>query len=265
MFGIPAFLLSDGQRKMMRQRIEQENDRALAACVPWDKCKWDKLVGLDVPSFEASVVNPLVWQDVLPWENPEKDVGDAPEGRYVDFGVWRYCVKVLPARSRLSCLQGSRQGIVVTNAPLKIPGIWRRMYGQRTERSFERNPWMSLTPNEVWTLRPGVRAAKGRVAVAGLGLGWQLVQIMQKRSVTSVVLVEKDEQLVAEVLPRIRHLMGNKPLEVITGDARKLVPEMIADVAVTDIDDSYGGNTFPRCPNIGRVWVWGAASIADEW
>jgi len=39
------------------------------------------------------------------------------------------------------------------------------------------NVWMSLTPMEVFTLRPGLRLARGKVVVAGLGLGWFLQKV----------------------------------------------------------------------------------------
>jgi len=39
---------------------------------------------------------------------------------------------------------------------------------------------------------------------------------------------------------------------------------MTADAALIDIDKSYGWNTFPYCPNITKVWVWGSAKLPDQ-
>ena len=57
----------------------------------------------------------------------------------------------------------------------------------------------------------------------------------------------------------MKPLLGPAELEVIVGDAEKVVPMLKADVACIDIYPDYGGNEFaPKCPDIGRVWVWGS-------
>jgi hypothetical protein len=38
---------------------------------------------------------------------------------------------------------------------------------------------------------------------------------------------------------------------------------MTADVALIDIFPHYGGNEFPRCPSIKRVWCWGASFVGN--
>jgi len=141
------------------------------------------------------------------------------------------------------------------------------------------------------TQRPGIRFAKGHTIVAGLGMGWALVEIMRKKTVKHVTLVEKSQSLVDWILPRVMDTAklryGEKwpTLDVVVGDAYEVVPDMTADVAVVDIFDSYGSNDFiddvmtktrsrlPRelrwkhelnvCPNIKRVWSWGKSDVKD--
>ena len=40
--------------------------------------------------------------------------------------------------------------------------------------------WMSLTPSEMATQRPGVQKAQGTVVIGGLGLGWLLRKVCEK-------------------------------------------------------------------------------------
>ena len=64
------------------------------------------------------------------------------------------------------------------------------------------------------------------------------------------------------VLPQLE--LNGKDVEFVIGDAKKLVPEMTAASALIDIYKGYGWNTFPRCPNIKKVWVWGSAKLPDR-
>jgi spermidine synthase len=51
---------------------------------------------------------------------------------------------------------------------------------------------MSLTPLEVFTLRPGFKKAKGRCLVGGLGLGYFTKRILERKQVEKVTVVEKN-------------------------------------------------------------------------
>ena len=90
-----------------------------------------------------------------------------------------YCVKTLPKGVQLATYYGKSRGSVIFDGPVFIPAIHER-------DSFDL--WMSLTPMEMITLRGGVRAAKGHTVVAGLGLGYQLIEISKKKSVKKVTL-----------------------------------------------------------------------------
>ncbi len=56
--------------------------------------------------------------------------------------------------------------------------------------------WMLVTPNEVETIRPAVRAAHGQVVTFGLGLGYFPYMASRKRDVERVVVVEKDPRVI---------------------------------------------------------------------
>jgi len=175
-------------------------------------------------------------------------------------GNWVYLERVLPEGVSLETRSGRRSGVVIFDGDVKIPMIKER--GRL---------WMSHTPQEVFTLRPGTRMARGHTIVAGLGLGYQLQEVCRKKSVKRVTLIEVDQKLVDWVLPRLD--LSGKPVEVIVGDARELLPSMSADVALVDIFPYYGGNTIEKpgspgsydpqvdFPNIKKTWIWGSVQI----
>lgn len=80
--------------------------------------------------------------------------------------------------------------------------------------------WMTLTPNEIETMREDISAARGRVAMLGLGLGYAAFMAAQKREVSQVTVVERDEQVIslfrAQLLPQFPE--GNK-IRLIHADA----------------------------------------------
>ena len=154
------------------------------------------------------------------------------------------------------------------DGPVHIPAIHQKRHSE-----WEKNPWMSLTPAEIISMRGGLRRAKGRTIVAGLGLGHLLIDVSLRKQVTSLVLVEKSQQLVDWILPRVKPFMrSGLEVEVVIGDAMKEMPKLSADVALVDIFDTYGNNDCERdqlrreCKNIGYIWVWGAAvTNGDGW
>jgi spermidine synthase len=123
---------------------------------------------------------------------------------------------------------------------------------------------MSLTPAELMSMRTGLRFANGHTIVAGLGLGHLLIEVTKKKSVKRVTLVEIDQELIAWLYPKIKpHLQ--QEVEIIVGDANKVIPGLEADAALIDIDSSYGNNRFlaPH-QHIHKVWVWGSAAMGGR-
>lgn len=103
-------------------------------------------------------------------------------------------------------LLGRKEGTVVFDGDVTIPTlIDLRVHGKTGEpfaasanlqsRATWGAVWMSLTPSEMLSQRGGVRAASGKVVVGGLGLGWLLRKVCEKESVTEVVVVEKNAEV----------------------------------------------------------------------
>jgi hypothetical protein len=201
--------------------------------VDWDpKMKWTDRLYLRAASFTPLVLYP----------------GTKRRGRY------EYKNKVLPAGSVLDFSMGKRKGVVKFDGPVTIPALF-----DMTNRYTAENPWMSITPFELITLRAGTKRAKGHTVVAGLGLGHQLIEVMKRKQVTRVTLVEREMDIVRLILPRLKNYLPDKPLSVTVADAREVVPKLTADVALIDIFPSYGYNQFVPCPNIPTVWCWGGS------
>lgn len=197
----------------------------------WDpaKTKWEKGLYLTAKSFQPELL----------YEGQKK------KGRFI------YTNKLLPKGEPIEIYKGRREGGVKFDDDVKFPAIFENKVEQN-------NPWMSLTPNELMTLRSGTRRAKGHTVVAGLGLGYQLLEVMKRDKVKEVTLVEKEQDVVDLVLPKLEPKLPKKPLKIIVGDAYQEVPRLEADVALIDIFGTYGWNTFDYpCPGIPIIWCWG--------
>ncbi len=56
--------------------------------------------------------------------------------------------------------------------------------------------WMTVTPNEINTIRPAVQESRGKVLTYGLGLGYYAFHCLLKADVTSVTVVEKNPAVI---------------------------------------------------------------------
>lgn len=100
--------------------------------------------------------------------------------------------------------------------------------------------WMTVTPNEINTIRPAVRESRGKVLTYGLGLGYYAFHCLLKEDVTSVTVVEKNPAVI-EVFQR--HLLPFFPrkedLHIIQADAfdyaENLMPGKGFDTVFTDL------------------------------
>ena len=100
--------------------------------------------------------------------------------------------------------------------------------------------WMSAEPNEIATLRPLAEAAKGRVAVMGLGIGYVLYHLLLNPSVSEIVCVERDRDILElftdVLLPRFPE---NKKMTLIEADAfdwvRCSLSEFKPDTVLVDL------------------------------
>ena len=56
--------------------------------------------------------------------------------------------------------------------------------------------WMSITPNEINTMKEGIVKAHGNVLVFGLGLGYYAYMVSLKEEVKSITIIEKDKTII---------------------------------------------------------------------
>lgn len=67
-------------------------------------------------------------------------------------------------------------------------------------------PWMSVCPSEICSMRKPIRQAHGHVLVLGLGLGYYPFAIAQKEDVESIVIIERQQEIIdlftAHLLPQ---------------------------------------------------------------
>lgn len=99
--------------------------------------------------------------------------------------------------------------------------------------------WMTVTPSEINTMTAHIRAAYGKVAVFGLGLGYYAFMASEKMDVREVTVIERDPNVIAlfkeHILPQFSN--GQK-VRVVQADAYEYATHMAAegyDVAYVDI------------------------------
>jgi hypothetical protein len=231
-------------------------EERLSTAVPWTpEVRWQKHLTFTAASYQTRSLFP-----VAPLDGPDirmarpEHLATSPSGR------WAYCEKVLARGEALRTFHGKQQGTVMFDGPVVLPSLHER---HDPNAPWQREPWMSLTPMEVLTLRAGTRKARGRVVVAGLGLGHQLIEVSRRARVKELVLVEIDGDLASWLIPAIEPHLGQK-VHTIIGDACDELPKLSADVALVDIFPTYGGNGWARdelrraCRNVGHLWCWGA-------
>ena len=256
--------------EIRQDQLEDERNAAakIATPVPWNpKMKFESVLRIKGETYKQPSlfdVTPSQANERNPngaWESDSSKFAISPDGR------WGYRERILEAGGVLPIRSGNKRGAIAFDSDVLIPMLHRGSRNEDWEQFWETHPWMSFTPSEHFTLRPGVRIARGHVVVAGLGMGYQLEEVCKKRSVTRVTLVEESEELVKWILPRVQ--VHGKTIEVIIGNACEIVPPMTCDVALIDIFPNYGGNDYRwwrGCRNKytgksgekGKVWIWGA-------
>lgn len=80
--------------------------------------------------------------------------------------------------------------------------------------------WMSITPNEICTMKDSISKAQGNVLVLGMGLGYYPYMVSLKDTVTSVTVVELEHDVIElfkrDLLPQFKY--ANK-IRVVEDDA----------------------------------------------
>ena len=85
---------------------------------------------------------------------------------------------------------------------------------------YKNDVWMSITPNEILTMAPSIKEAKGDVLIYGLGLGYFPFMILNKKEVTSLTIIEKEKEVISLFKENILPFFNkDKPLTIIEADA----------------------------------------------
>lgn len=91
--------------------------------------------------------------------------------------------------------------------------------------------WMSITPNEINTMKQPINNAKGNVLTFGLGLGYFAYMCSLKDDVKSVTIVEKDERVIKlfkeYILP---YFVSIEKINIIKEDAYVYLSKMNDDM-----------------------------------
>ena len=133
------------------------------------------------------------------------------------------------------------------------PGLWE-----------DGRIWMSITPNEVNTIRPLAAEARGRVLCNGLGLGYYAFHALRNPAVRHVTVVEREESLIRlfsdRVLPRFPN---REALTLVHADAFEYVASCSRDwdTVFTDLwhDVGDGLPLYRRMKQMefpGAVWQY---------
>lgn len=258
----PRIQLTSAQRRAMAERHQQR----LSQCVPWSSAmKWEPELNVQGATYKVLEL----WPGLAASDAP---VDQLEAGQYVDSpsGRFRYCVRLHRAGHTLLTWWGAQVGTVLFDTDVIIPALYQvRGPDDPGTGHWCETPWMSLTPAELLTLRPGTRKAKGRTIVAGLGLGHQLIEVSRRVGVKRVILVELDQELVDWIMPQIRPHM-RKPVEIHVGDAYEIIPSLRADVALIDIFPGYGdgfgrvAELAKQSPKIKKFWGWGTSEMTGR-
>lgn len=242
--------------------------------------KVEKLMVIDAESYQA-------WIDaLLPMAanvEPRDNSKDFRPERFVqigDFSLSRRRVKQWVTKSNpwgggrsweeigsIPILhQGRRYGNVSFVGEVLLPVLSRlRHYPRGTDETI----WMSPSPSEVFSNRPAVRKATGRVLVGGLGMGMIAQMIKSKKGITSITVVEKRQEVIDAFGPTVLDTPGLcQDVRFVCGDFYDAVegcgPRIheTYDSVLVDIWEDYGDAVFDDAFQAlkgrhERIWGWG--------
>ena len=124
-------------------------------------------------------------------------------------------------------------------------------------------PWMSLTPNEILSQRGQVRRSKGKVGMAGLGLGWAARRVLERKQVKHLTVVERDPDIIKHFGQPLKQLFSDK-LTLVCGDAYEQ-DWLQYDVSMWDIWESYNGVAFDSRYNQIHRQIIAAGKTSVYW
>lgn len=120
--------------------------------------------------------------------------------------------------------------------------------------------WMTITPNEIETMKGPIADAFGRVLCLGLGMGYYAYRVSEKPEVQSVCIAERDPDLIETVrrliLPCFPH---PEKIRIVCSDAfdfaERHLPDGDFDFVFTDLwhDPSDGVELYRRMKDLEKL------------
>ncbi len=113
--------------------------------------------------------------------------------------------------------------------PFKYPAIYQNNH-----------LWMSVTPNEINTMKEDIKNAKGNVLTIGLGLGYYAYHVSMKNEVKKVYIIEKDQGVIKLfndfILPQFEQ---KEKIEIIQSDAFTFLTNEQNQIFLKSLDYIY--------------------------
>lgn len=90
-----------------------------------------------------------------------------------------------------------------------------------------KSTWMSVTPNEVYTMADAIANAKGKVLTLGCGMGYFAYMVSQKDEVEAVTIIEIEQDIIdlfeTHILPQFQH---KEKIRIVKADAIEYMQEI---------------------------------------
>jgi len=245
-------------------------ERAEKGILPWETpvefsedFKWDRYITFTASSYKKWIDSVLPQYSHLPIVDNYKQVIKLSDNKYFymrEFPLWveSYVFwRKETVRAKLDIYKGHQEGKISFDDVVGIPVLC----------DGNGNVWMSITPNEILTLRNSIRRSKGKVGIAGLGLGLSVRRILDRKQVEKVTVVEIDKDVIKYFGEPLLEEFGDK-LNIVNGDAYEYDWKQF-DGSVWDIwkdfADASMDRKFQKIKNnifqVGKYCVgWGVGS-----
>jgi hypothetical protein len=106
------------------------------------------------------------------------------------------------------------------------------------------NAWMSITPNEIFTMEDSIKKATGNVLTLGCGMGYWAYMVSEKDDVDHVTIVEKEPDVIelftTFILPQFAH---KDKITIVQADAFKYMESLEDGSFDYCFADIWRGNT----------------------
>lgn len=175
-----------------------------------------------------------------------------------------YELQIYDAPCRLASLPVDVPRIGCFTENFRYPLIYQKSIGRT---------WMSVTPNEVFTMQEPIRRAKGKVLTLGCGMGYFAYMASRKEDVDSVTIVEIEDDVIKlfenYILPQFENA---HKIKIVKGDALAYVKQLedgvfdycFADIwlGIDDVESFFAAKEIGRKFKKTKTDYWIENSIA---